>query len=408
MKIIIDARTTQDEIKLNGVGRYSRFIIEYLVRNFPNTKFELIMYEDDSTIEHLIGAFENLSVVRIGRYNEKGFVNMIKHNLDLVFHVSLNKALKIIDTSDTVFLSLYFWKGLPVFKIPTVSVIHDFALVVFNIYSTISPFHNILRFIHYWYELLRVYFAKHIIVDASFTITEMKKYLPFMNMSKVASVPLGIFEDKESGDVNQILPKDWKEKGYYIYLGAGLTENKNSRGVVNAYSQFINILKSKGKSIDDIPYLVIAGKNFTDEHAHQATEFRNYVKKIGIDQYVHFTGKYDDSIRWELVRNSIAFIHLSLYEGFGFAVAEAMRAKKPVIVHKGSTYIEVVGDGGILVDGKNPVEVANAMVKVFDDNKYAEEIAQKGYQKSLEYNWDITAKNTFKILKEVYDRHYNK
>lgn len=406
MKIIIDARTTQDEVKLNGLGRYSRFIIQHLIENFPDTQFKLIMYNSPSTIDEAIKNRSNVEVVRLGEYNDKGFVNMVKHNLNLFFHIGLNKALKQVDLSNSVFLSLYFWRGLPVFKIPTVSVIHDFALVVFNIYSTISPLHNFLRFIHYWIELLRVYFAKHIIVDASYTLKDIKKYLPFINLKMTSVVPLGVHQDIESEGFEELLPKDWKKKGYFIYLGAGLTENKNSKGVVDSYLEFVNKLKANGVSPVNFPYLVIAGKNFTDKFAHQANKFREYVVKIGINDFVHYTGLYEDSLRWDLMRNSIAFIHLSLYEGFGFAVAEAMRCKVPVIAHKGSTYEEVVKDGGMLVNGKKSSEVADAMMKIWKDKEFSNRIAQRGYEISKEYDWDLTAKNTFKVLEKVYNEYY--
>ncbi len=404
MKIIIDARTTQDEIKLNGVGRYSRLVIENIVRNNSDLEFILFMYDAPSTIDDLLSEnLPNVTVKIVGKYLNGSTLKMLLYNLDLVFHISLNKALKEIGTDDSIFLSLYFWKGLPVFKIPTVVVIHDFALIKFNIYSTISPIHNIFRFVHYWMELLRVYFAKHIIVDSNYTYNDIFKYLPGTKKEKVSEVLLGVYQEEGNNDFEKYLPSDWNAREYLLYLGGGITANKNSKGVVDGYKAFVDKLQSHGRERSTLPYLVIAGKNFARGFSKEADKFNDYIKELEIEDLVHITGQYDDNSRWNLLENSFGFIHLSTFEGFGFGVAEAMRAKVPVIAHNGSTYPQVVGDGGLLVDGKNPQDVSDAILKLYSDREFAKELAQKGYEKSLEFDWNITAEKTVKVLKETFD-----
>ncbi|MCK9368646.1 glycosyltransferase [Candidatus Dojkabacteria bacterium] len=399
MKVIIDARTTQDEIKYNGVGRYSRFIIEHLISDFPETRYELIMYDSDSTLDEFFKKERNnVRIIRIGKYNQTGFMHMILHNLDLVFHIRLTKALLKTNRKDAVFLSLYFWRGLPVLLVPTVASIHDFALPRYGIYSAISPIHNFLRFIHYWYEILRVYFCKAVICDSDFTRADIKKYFPLYNLKNVHTVNLGIEEDKESTDFKKYLPEDFKIREYLIYLGGALGKNKNSKGVVNGYAEFVKKLEKEGAERNKIPYLIISGKNFTDEVSREAKSFRRYVESTGINDLVWFTGYYDDNSRFPLVRNSFGYIHLSLLEGFGFGVAEAMRARVPVIAHKGSSYMEVVKDGGVLLNGENPEKVGLAIYKIYKDRRFANDIAQKGFEISKQYDWKITAKVTHDIL----------
>jgi glycosyltransferase involved in cell wall biosynthesis len=400
MNVIIDARTTQDEIKYNGVGRYSRFTIEHLISEFPHTQYELIMYNCNSTLDEFLKTKrDNVRIIRIGEYNQEGIFNMIIHNLDLVFHFRLTKALLKTERKNTVFFSLYFWRGFPIYLLPTVVSIHDFALPRFNIYSTISPIHNIFRYIHYWLEGLRIYFCKKIVCDSEYTKTDFMKYFPIYNPNNVYPIHLGIEEDKESTDFEKYLPKDYKERKYFIYLGGGLTKNKNSKGVVDGYLEFANKLTKNGINRKSIPYLVIAGKNFSVEISRDALSFKKYIQSLGIEDLVEYTGFYEDNSRFPLVRNSLGYIHLSLFEGFGFGVAEAMRARVPVIAHKGSSYIEVVQDGGLLVDGTKPKEVGNAIYRIYKDRDFAIKLANRGYEISKEYDWKITARKTHDILK---------
>lgn len=403
MQVVIDGRTTQDEIKYNGVGRYSRFIIEYLITQFPQTQYTLIMYSSPSTLDQFLqDHYKNVRVIRIGKYKDKGIISKTIHNLDLFFHIRLNIALHKIKEKDSIFFSLYFFRGLPVFRIPTVVAIHDFALPEFNLYSTISPIHNLIRKFQYWYELYRLPLCKAVLCSSSYTKKDLFKYFPKIDKKKVHAIHLGIQEDRgEEIDFEKYLPKDWEKRKYLLYLGGGLTKNKNSNGVVDGYSEFVSMLKNDGVKENEIPYLVIAGKNFSENFSRESKRFRRYVRKSNLEELVWYTGFYEDEQRWNLIDNCFGYIHLSLFEGFGFGVAEAMRAKVPVIAHKGTSYIELINKGGVLVDGKERVEVGKAIYKIYKDREFAKEISMIGHKESQKFTWEITALKTHDILKSL-------
>ena len=119
---------------------------------------------------------------------------------------------------------------------------------------------------------------------------------------------------------------------------------------------------------------------------------------MGLNENIHFSGYYDDVSKYSLLVSSIAFIHLSLFEGFGISVAEAMRAAKPVIVHNGTSYPEVVGDAGFLVDGTDPDQVAKVMYDIQIDKEKAKEIGLRARERSLMFDWKKTARETMKAL----------
>ena len=58
-----------------------------------------------------------------------------------------------------------------------------------------------------------------------------------------------------------------------------------------------------------------------------------------------------------LTAGATAFVYPSLYEGFGFPVAQAMAAGVPVITSNTSCLPEVAGDGALLVDPRSPAEI---------------------------------------------------
>lgn len=240
-------------------------------------------------------------------------------------------------------------------------------------------------------------YCKAIITNSKCTTKDFKKYFPKYPSNQIHTIYLDgeLSESKDISGWDSTLPKDYKERGYFIYIGGTPGKNKNSEGVVKGYREFL----AKIKQDTNAPYLVIAGKNFTGNDK-LAVRFRERVRCLGIKNIV-YTGYYKDEHVKPLLQNSISFIHLSLYEGFGIALVEAMKAGTPVIAHNGSCYPEVLKDAGILVDGLNVKEVGEAMYRVYKDKKYREYLIQKGTSRSNDFSWIKTGNITMEVFKSI-------
>ena len=104
---------------------------------------------------------------------------------------------------------------------------------------------------------------------------------------------------------------------------------------------------------------------------------------------------------FEILNNSLGFLHLALYEGFGVSVAEALRSKTPTILHRNPVYEEIFKDVSILVDGLNELEVGNAIYDIFKNREKYQAMIQKGYDLSQSFSWDKCAQQTFNIFQKV-------
>ncbi|KKR05759.1 MAG: Glycosyl transferase, group 1 family [candidate division WS6 bacterium GW2011_GWF2_39_15] len=396
MRIIIDATTTQNEWKSNGIGFYARNIITHLVKEHSDTKFILLMYDDlPSTIDEMFMVpLKNVEIKRIGKYIDKNLFHILWYVRQLFPGYLTVSSLKQVYEKGDIFFSPFFWGGLPL-RIPFVVAIHDFAFPKFNIYSQISIFHNLARAFTYWVEMFKTLRARAIITDAQFTVGEYHRYLPGYNMQKIFPIHLGLDMQNVESNIDHFLPKDWKERGYLIYLGGGYTRNKNTEGLIDGYAAYVSMCRESGK---EVPYLVIAGKNFTNPKDISIRKLHERILEKGVRGKVIFTGRYEDIERYSLLHNSLASIHLSLYEGFGFGALEGMKAGTPTIVHYGSCYPEVMKDGAIFVDGTNPREVANAILHVVNDRKTVKVIAKRGKEVASEYKWEKTARETYNVL----------
>ena len=92
---------------------------------------------------------------------------------------------------------------------------------------------------------------------------------------------------------------------------------------------------------------------------------------MGIQNNVVFTGFYSDESKYSLLKNAFTFVHLSIYEGFGISVAEALRAKVPTVIDKSLVYIELFDNVSSIVDGYDEEKVGQKLLDIYTNpNKY--------------------------------------
>lgn len=77
-------------------------------------------------------------------------------------------------------------------------------------------------------------------------------------------------------------------------------------------------------------------------------------------------------------KNALALINVSLCEGFGLQVAEAMACGCPVIVSENTALSEIASDGGIHVNSRNPKAVSGAVNKLNSSPEYRSILIERG------------------------------
>ena len=116
---------------------------------------------------------------------------------------------------------------------------------------------------------------------------------------------------------------------------------------------------------------------------------KRLIKKLGIEKDITF----NKNLSFKEVRDlycsaDIVVIH-SLYEGFGFAVGEAMACKVPVITTSGGAIPEVIKDCGIIVEPGKSKELEKAILALLPNEELKKSLAEKGFQrirKDLQWN----------------------
>jgi glycosyltransferase involved in cell wall biosynthesis len=96
-----------------------------------------------------------------------------------------------------------------------------------------------------------------------------------------------------------------------------------------------------------------------------------------------------------------AVAYVSLYEGFGLPVLEAMSMGAPVVTSNVSAMPEVAGDAALLVDPTDEDAIADALRGVLTDAALADDLRRKGRERAAGFSWERTAKATLDVYRLV-------
>ncbi len=196
----------------------------------------------------------------------------------------------------------------------------------------------------------------------------------------------------ESVNKDHVRMKLNSPKGYILYFNTG-DEWENFSIVLKVYDEMVQ------KNI--IYPLVIAGvKERNSEIVKKAVADFPYKENIRIVPFI----KADNVEKLaEIYSAALLYLDLSLYEGFGMQIVEAMACGIPVICSNRGALPEVTGGCAVLVNPLNVNEVTEAIVKVANNRELRKSLVEKGRNRAAFFSWDKTARSIFNGLKEVVE-----
>jgi len=197
---------------------------------------------------------------------------------------------------------------------------------------------------------------------------------------KVVVTYPGLAMTKKSKKID--LKKYGVEGDFILYVGT-LQPRKNLEKLIEALAQLED---------QDLKLVIVGKKGWLYE------EIFTKVKQMKLGKRVIFTGFVPNEDLAAFYEKAQCFVLVSLYEGFGLPVLEAMGYGCPVVASNVSSLPEVVGEAGILVDPKKPEAIAQGVEKAIQNR---EALIKKGKEQAKKFSWEKCAQETLKVLEEV-------
>ena len=113
---------------------------------------------------------------------------------------------------------------------------------------------------------------------------------------------------------------------------------------------------------------------------------------------VIFLGQVDEKKMPLILASAKALCFVSLFEGFGLPIVEAMKSGVPVITSNTSSMPEIAKDAAIIVDPHDVVSISKSMSEIDQDNQLRKNLINLGLKRSQIFNWDLTSAKIAKLF----------
>jgi glycosyltransferase involved in cell wall biosynthesis len=160
-----------------------------------------------------------------------------------------------------------------------------------------------------------------------------------------------------------------KSQKYFIFCSKWW-RNKNHGALMKAFNKFAQ----KNSEIK----LILVGDH---PRVFESRPIKDYCS----DRLI-IAGFVPDEELGILLKNALAFIHPSVYEGFGMPIVEAMANGIPVACSNVASLPEVAGSAALLFDPFNVDSITQAMYRLADDPLLRKSLIQKGYEQAKKYS----------------------
>jgi glycosyltransferase involved in cell wall biosynthesis len=193
---------------------------------------------------------------------------------------------------------------------------------------------------------------------------------------KITTIHSGVatsFFDATEGDARRAAAALGLQKPYALFTGT-IEPRKNLDLLLDAWEA----LRAEWRESHE---LVIAGPEGwrADATAARIANAGAGVRRLG---YV------PEPLMAGLTKGAAMVVYPSLYEGFGFPVAQAMAAGVAVVTSNVSSLPEIAGDGALLVDPHSEAEIASAMTRLLESAALRSEVGRRGRERAEEFRWE--------------------
>lgn len=176
------------------------------------------------------------------------------------------------------------------------------------------------------------------------------------------------------------------DRPYAFYVGT-IQPRKNLQRLMEAYAQ---LCKRRQANFE----LVLGGgEGWMSQSLYELAD--------SISDQIHLLGYVNDADLPALMAGAEFFCLPSLFEGFGLPVLEAQHYGTPVMTANNSSLPEVAGDAAILVDPMDVDAIAQAMLRLSQDEDLRQRLIAAGHENVKRFSWEKAARETLAVLEEA-------
>jgi glycosyltransferase involved in cell wall biosynthesis len=204
---------------------------------------------------------------------------------------------------------------------------------------------------------------------------------------KIVVIPEGVDPSFSAGGVAELDRKHLAHFGidgpYFLYVGT-IEPRKNLPRLIRAFERFRAITRQP-----NVCLVIAGGRGWLADESEVAI--------AAAGDSVRYLGRVESSDLVALYRGALALVLVSLYEGFGLPILEAMACGTPTLASSTGSLPELVGDAGIVVDPNNEDLIASSLKRLWNDAELRDNLSALGLERARHFTWPNVAIQTAEV-----------
>lgn len=237
--------------------------------------------------------------------------------------------------------------------------------------------------------------ARHILADSESTRADLIELMG-IGPERITVIGAGVDEHFQPVDDPTILDRiraiyDLPDR--FILGVSTLEPRKNLTGLIAAFSQLVTA--ERQPAVTNLHLVIAGGKGWLYDAIFAAAE------ASPVRERIHFAGFVADEDLPTLYSLADLFAFPTHYEGFGIPVLEAMACGTPVVCANNSSLPEVAGDAALLVEATDTSALTDAMHRLLTDVSLREELIGRGFEQAKRFTWEGAARRLLRVYEDM-------
>lgn len=181
-----------------------------------------------------------------------------------------------------------------------------------------------------------------------------------------------------------VLERRGLDTPFFLYVGSAYPY-KNLGRLIDAFTR-----------VDGYYKLALAG-----DYEHFGAALRARAAATGLSARIVFLGSVSEAELAALYGGALAYVFVSLSEGFGLPGLEAMQAGVPVVAGRAGSLPEIYRDAARYCDPLDVESIASALSEIAANEELRSRLVALGRVRASEFSWARTAEQTLEAYRDA-------